>query len=188
MNTQHYRIIFNKARGMLMAVAETVCSAGKGAGTTRRSGVVTPLYLAALGPLNWSLLVAFGLAVLSTPVVQAQIVADPNVSKTLQATVLQAVSYTHLDVYKRQCTTFAASENPRARAIKPARHLNGYFIIKLLLIKRSKIKTQVYDANSSHTFKQRIDETPQRPDLPRRRETSGREWCRTCLLYTSRCV
>ena len=51
MNKKNFRVIFNKNRGMLMAVAENVSSQGKGAGAGSESGAThSPLMrLAHLG-------------------------------------------------------------------------------------------------------------------------------------------
>jgi filamentous hemagglutinin len=53
MNKHIYRIIFNKKRGQLMAVAETATGDGKAAGGTRRAGGVAAPYLAAMRPLHF---------------------------------------------------------------------------------------------------------------------------------------
>ncbi|HJV72807.1 MAG TPA: filamentous hemagglutinin N-terminal domain-containing protein, partial [Noviherbaspirillum sp.] len=73
MNKNIYRIIFNKKRGMMMAVAETANSRGKDCG----GGGSTVLSIWALMRLNRlaiSIAALFG----SVAIVHAQIVADPN--------------------------------------------------------------------------------------------------------------
>jgi filamentous hemagglutinin len=74
MNKQLYRIVFNKARGLLMVVAENVKSASKAPGTTgsvgRAGGAV-----ATLTPLRFALMVGMGWVALVMPA-QAQVVAD----------------------------------------------------------------------------------------------------------------
>ncbi|WP_211451092.1 hemagglutinin repeat-containing protein [Collimonas antrihumi] len=73
MNKQAYRVIFNKNRGMLMAVAENVSSQGKGTGANGESGV-TSSPLMRLVHLGVAIAALFG----AVTVVNAQIVADPN--------------------------------------------------------------------------------------------------------------
>ncbi|WP_412770459.1 hemagglutinin repeat-containing protein [Ralstonia solanacearum] len=87
MNKHLYRIVFNKTRGLLMAVAENVASDGKQAGTSdapRAGGV-----LATVRPLCFSILLAFGLV---GSLAQAQIVADPGAPRGQQPTVLNAAN------------------------------------------------------------------------------------------------
>ncbi|MEX3956601.1 hemagglutinin repeat-containing protein [Trinickia sp. EG282A] len=90
MNKSLYRIVFNKVRGMLMAVAETAVTTGKAPGTSRVPGA-TPeaatTVVAAFRPLQYSILLALGLASLAT---RAQIVADPRAPGNQQPTVLNA--------------------------------------------------------------------------------------------------
>ncbi|AMO94017.1 hemagluttinin repeat family protein [Collimonas fungivorans] len=71
MNKQNFRVIFNKHRGMLMAVAENVASQGKGAGA---GSSATTLPLMRLVHLGVTIAALFG----NVTFVQAQIVADPN--------------------------------------------------------------------------------------------------------------
>jgi len=96
MNKLCYRIVFNKARGMCMAVQETARSQGKGAGQAGPAGTaaaggadgaVLRLRLLAL-----ALLGAFGGSVLLTGLAAAQIVADPTAGGRQQATVLNAAN------------------------------------------------------------------------------------------------
>ncbi|MFC3627492.1 hemagglutinin repeat-containing protein [Vogesella amnigena] len=90
MNKHLYRIVFNKARGLLMVVAENVASHGKAsAGTTAASGRSVPLCLA-LRPVCFSLLVASGL-VHAMPSA-TQVVADGNAPKTQQPTILNTAN------------------------------------------------------------------------------------------------
>ncbi|WP_231654761.1 hemagglutinin repeat-containing protein [Ralstonia solanacearum] len=87
MNKHLYRIVFNKTRGLLMAVAENVASDGKQAGTSdapRAGGV-----LATVRPLCFSILLALGLV---GSLAQAQIVADPGAPRGQQPTVLNAAN------------------------------------------------------------------------------------------------
>lgn len=94
MNKNCYRIIFNKARGILMAVAEIVVSRNSSAGTTRGVGALHACSRAIHVRLRcltfWSW-VALGL--LTWPVVgQTEIVADRNAPKNQQPTVLNAAN------------------------------------------------------------------------------------------------
>lgn len=78
MNKNCYRIIFNKARGMLMVVAETTAGRSKGSNATRgpRSSRATTAIWATLRPLMVCWLSALGLVWLSPA--HAQVVADPG--------------------------------------------------------------------------------------------------------------
>ena len=77
-NKHLYRIIFNKARGLLMVVAENVScgskSTGAGvAGTASGSGCVV-----SLTPLRFALMAGLGLITLGAVSAQAAVVADPG--------------------------------------------------------------------------------------------------------------
>ncbi|WPB59202.1 hemagglutinin repeat-containing protein [Xylophilus sp. GOD-11R] len=72
MNRQSHRLVFNRARGALMAVQESAAGSGKAASGDRRAGSVV-----------------IGL-VLCAAAVQAQIAADPTAPGTQRPTVLQA--------------------------------------------------------------------------------------------------
>ncbi|MBJ7313765.1 filamentous hemagglutinin N-terminal domain-containing protein, partial [Rugamonas sp. CCM 8940] len=91
MNKLRYRIIFNQARGMCMAVQENARSCGKGEGAA--SSGAAPAGLAG-GPatrrraMALALLGAFGLGGPAA----AQIVADPTAAGRLQATVLNTAN------------------------------------------------------------------------------------------------
>ncbi|TVT79918.1 filamentous hemagglutinin N-terminal domain-containing protein [Pseudomonas sp. H3(2019)] len=85
-NKHLYRIIFNKARGLLMVVAENVSSgsksaSGSAAGTTSGGCVVR------LTPLRFALMAALGLIMLDTSSAQAAVVADPGAPAAQQAGV-----------------------------------------------------------------------------------------------------
>ena len=94
MNKRCYRIIFNKARGILMAVAETTISQGKASGTT--SGNVSapdtrhnsPL-IATVRALTFAVWSMLGLVMWPVSS-QAQIVANPNAPGNQRATILSA--------------------------------------------------------------------------------------------------
>jgi filamentous hemagglutinin len=86
MNKFLYRIVFNKARGLLMVVAENVSAEGKQPGMRNAPGLRH--LIARLRPLCWSALVAFG--AVGVNAAQAQILADPQAPGTQRATVLSA--------------------------------------------------------------------------------------------------
>lgn len=95
MNKHCYRMVFNKARGILMAVAEIAVSQGKASGETSGKTVVP-------GSVRGSALRAFTFSVWATLAVnivglimwpamgQAQIVADPSAPANQRPTVLAA--------------------------------------------------------------------------------------------------
>ena len=82
MNKNLYRIVFNKTRGQLMAVAGTSRgpSAMQHGAQHTMAGVV-----AIVRPLQYSMLLALGLVSIAA---HAQIVADPHAPRTQQPTVL----------------------------------------------------------------------------------------------------
>lgn len=91
MNQQTYRIIFNKARGCLMAVAETATSQGKGASGERGTHAVryarpaVTRLLFGVGPLQlacWLCAGAMGWSLPLTHTAQAQTVATRIVADT----------------------------------------------------------------------------------------------------------
>src|SRR5687767_3097345 len=92
MNQRLYRIVFNKARGLLMVVAEIVRAHGKGdspasgVGATRQRGLC--IQLARLKLVSFATQVALGASLIVIPLAQAQIVADRSAPKTEQPTVL----------------------------------------------------------------------------------------------------
>ncbi|MBS1222269.1 MAG: cdiA2 2, partial [Proteobacteria bacterium] len=89
MNHRRYRLIFNKKRGQLMAVAESAASAGKTAGTTDgRSALPAALY-ASLRGVAFGVLLALGLAAV-IPSAQAQVVAYKAAPASQQPTLLSA--------------------------------------------------------------------------------------------------
>ncbi len=89
MNQHRYRLIFNKTRGLLMAVAETAASQGKASGETRGAaaggGVSLIATVKPLAFVFWSLLGLVSLA-------QAQIVADPTAPGKQRPTILNAAN------------------------------------------------------------------------------------------------
>ncbi len=93
MNKNLFRIIFNKRRGQLMAVAETSNSQGKAA-----SGEATHLgcavHTAALATLSFAVLCALGAVLWALPVPQAhaQVVAYRQAPGNQQPTILQTAN------------------------------------------------------------------------------------------------
>uniref|UniRef100_UPI001B8B3245 two-partner secretion domain-containing protein n=1 Tax=Collimonas humicola TaxID=2825886 RepID=UPI001B8B3245 len=85
MNKQAYRVIFNKNRGMLMAVAENVSVQGKCTGAGSESGS-TSSPLLRFAHLAVAVSALFG----SVTLVSAQIVADPNAASNRKPTVTSA--------------------------------------------------------------------------------------------------
>jgi filamentous hemagglutinin len=94
MNKHCYRIVFNKARGLLMAVAETVNNQGKTPGTGSGGTASTAWSKANFGAVRllsiavWS---ALGL-VTWIDTAYAQIVVDPNAPGNQRPTVLQSAN------------------------------------------------------------------------------------------------
>lgn len=93
MNKLRYRIVFNKTRGMLMAVQETARSQGKGAGQSGALATSAPAAMAlpALRRIVMMLGAPFG-GLLVAGAALAQIVADPNAPGAQRATVLEAAN------------------------------------------------------------------------------------------------
>ncbi|ROM86006.1 adhesin [Pseudomonas brassicacearum] len=95
MNKHLYRIVFNKARGLLMVVAENVTSQVKAPGT--RSGPTPgPVACAAtLGPLRFAVMAAIGLVSLNVaPAWAATIVADPGAPAGQRPGVIESANGT----------------------------------------------------------------------------------------------
>lgn len=94
MNKHLYRIIFNKARGLLMVVAENATRDGKAPGTTvgqAKSGGADRC-VATLLSLRLSLMTALGLVALAAPNAWAGIVADERAPANQRPTVLNAAN------------------------------------------------------------------------------------------------
>jgi len=88
MNKNLYRIVFNKRRGQLMAVAETAGAQGKSAsGETGRDGSAQSLAFV-LRPLGFCISAALSMVLLMQPVARAQVVADPSASGSQRPTIL----------------------------------------------------------------------------------------------------
>ena len=90
MNKRCYRVIFNKARGLLITVAEIVPSHGKSGCKPSRTRVAAVSQQGnALVALSFGVWAVLGMVVLPVTV-QAQIVADPNAPANQRPTVLAA--------------------------------------------------------------------------------------------------
>ncbi|QRX80833.1 hemagglutinin repeat-containing protein [Glaciimonas sp. PAMC28666] len=89
MNTQAYRVIFNRHRGIQMAVAENVSGQGKGGSAGSRARSISSPAAGVLRMVTLGVVIAalFG----SVTVVHAQIVADPNAAAR-RPTVTQTAS------------------------------------------------------------------------------------------------
>ncbi|KAF1006797.1 MAG: tRNA nuclease CdiA-2 [Pseudomonas fluorescens] len=74
MNKHLYRIVFNKARGLLMVVAENVTGTGKAPGTTRAASK-NGHCVALIRPLRFALMISMGWVTLALPA-HAQVIAD----------------------------------------------------------------------------------------------------------------
>ena len=93
MNKHLYRIVFNKARGQLMVVAENVASNGKAPGTTEGPrGAVGSALLVSLRPLRFALMATLGLISLAVPLAQADIVADHGAPPGQQPGVINSAN------------------------------------------------------------------------------------------------
>ncbi|MCG1054766.1 hemagglutinin repeat-containing protein [Mycetohabitans sp. B5] len=87
MNSHLYRVIFNRARGLQMAVAEHVASQSKQRGVRAARSVCS--LLATMRALDFSILVSLGMVV---DLAQAQIVADPGAPRDQQPTMLNVAN------------------------------------------------------------------------------------------------
>lgn len=97
MNTNAYRLIFNRARGMLMAVAETAATHARAPGGTAATGHPPALgcadftrALAKLRPTAFAALIACGAQLALAPLATAQIVAYKAAPASQRPTVLNA--------------------------------------------------------------------------------------------------
>ncbi|PYX84795.1 MAG: hypothetical protein DMG70_05540, partial [Acidobacteria bacterium] len=96
MNKRLYRIVFNEARGQLMAVAEIVGAQGKGhspasgAGAARLRGM--RVHLAKLRALSFATQLALGATMLEMPLAHAQIIANPSAPGRQRPTVMNTAN------------------------------------------------------------------------------------------------
>lgn len=94
MNKHLHRVIFNKARGLLMVVAENVNSQGKAPGTREAAGT-SGSCVATLAPLRFALMGALGLVSLAAmPAWANGIVADPNAPGSQRPNVMESANGT----------------------------------------------------------------------------------------------
>ncbi|WP_392432438.1 hemagglutinin repeat-containing protein [Yersinia sp. HM-2024] len=91
MNKNLYRIVFNKARGMLMVVADIAASGQAASSASSGVGHTQSRRISALSPLSFSLLLAFGCVSLSA---QANIVADGSAPTNQQPTIINSANGT----------------------------------------------------------------------------------------------
>lgn len=97
MNKHLYRIVFNKARGLLMVVAENVSAQGKAPGNTQAPGHGAGQCIATLGRLRFAVMGALGLVSLSAaPAWAAGIVADPSAPGGQRPMVMESANGTPL--------------------------------------------------------------------------------------------
>lgn len=93
MNKNLYRVVFNKARGLLMVVAENVSSQGKSPGAS--DGPVGTRCVAVIGGVRFAIMAALGLvAVISTPSWASGVVADSTAPSNQQPGVINSANGT----------------------------------------------------------------------------------------------
>lgn len=91
MNKNLYRIVFNKARGLLMVVADIAASGRAASSPSSGVGHTQRRRLSTLSPLSFSLLLALGCVSLSA---QATIVADASAPGNQQPTIINSANGT----------------------------------------------------------------------------------------------
>ncbi|CNL40251.1 hemagglutinin repeat-containing protein [Yersinia proxima] len=91
MNNNLYRIVFNKARGMLMVVADIAASGRAASSPSSGVGHTQSRRISALSSLSFSLLLALGCVSLSA---QANIVADASAPGNQQPTIISSANGT----------------------------------------------------------------------------------------------
>jgi len=95
MNKHLYRIIFNKARGIMMAVAEYVSAQAKGDATSSASGATKPLIeqiCVQLKSISFAAKLTAGVMTVIMPIAHAQIVADPTAPNNQRPTIVQTAN------------------------------------------------------------------------------------------------
>ena len=92
MNVNRYRIVFNRARGLLMAVAEIACARGKSPANSNGPAAVAPpgFSLARLRPAAFAALLACGAQLALMHTASAQVVAYKAAPASQRPTILQA--------------------------------------------------------------------------------------------------
>ncbi|MGP2518261.1 two-partner secretion domain-containing protein, partial [Yersinia sp. 2545 StPb PI] len=91
MNKNLYRIVFNKARGLLMVVADIAASGRAASSPSSGLGHTQRRRISALSSLSFSLLLALGCVSLSA---QATIVADASAPGNQQPTIISSANGT----------------------------------------------------------------------------------------------
>ncbi|WP_261371693.1 hemagglutinin repeat-containing protein [Yersinia aleksiciae] len=91
MNKNLYRIVFNKARGLLMVVADIAASGRAASSPSSGVGHTQSRRISSLSPLSFSLLLALGCVSLSP---QAAIVADGSAPNNQQPTIINSANGT----------------------------------------------------------------------------------------------
>lgn len=95
MNKHLYRIVFNKARGIMMAVAENVSAQGRGDAASSMPGVIKPTIeriLLQLKSIAFAAKLTAGVMTFIMPVSYAQIVADQNAPSNQRPTIVQTAN------------------------------------------------------------------------------------------------
>ncbi|MFC7287069.1 hemagglutinin repeat-containing protein [Herminiimonas glaciei] len=95
MNKHLYRIVFNKARGIMMAVAENVSAQGKGDTASSMHGVIKPVIeqiCLQLKSISFAAKLVAGVMTFIMPVSYAQIVADQNAPSNQRPTIVQTAN------------------------------------------------------------------------------------------------
>ncbi|MBF8176528.1 hemagglutinin repeat-containing protein [Herminiimonas contaminans] len=93
MNKHLYRIVFNKARGIMMAVAENVSAYGKGDAAS--SAVIRPMVEQIdlrLKSISFAAKLTTGVMTVIMPFAHAQIVADPTAPNNQRPTIVQTAN------------------------------------------------------------------------------------------------
>ncbi|MDZ5604334.1 hemagglutinin repeat-containing protein [Pseudomonas sp. RP23018S] len=92
MNKHLYRIVFNKARGLLMVVAENVRGCTKASGSGRGASPAVASTVVTLRPLRFALMSALGLISVVSPLAWADIVADHGAPPGQQPVIINAAN------------------------------------------------------------------------------------------------
>ncbi|RQO36238.1 hypothetical protein DBR37_07905 [Herminiimonas sp. KBW02] len=95
MNKHLYRIVFNKTRGIMMAVAENVSAQGKGDAASSSSGVFKPTMeqiCLQLKSISFAAKLTAGVMTVIMPFAHAQIVADPTAPNNQRPTIVQTAN------------------------------------------------------------------------------------------------
>ncbi|WP_432239980.1 hemagglutinin repeat-containing protein [Herbaspirillum robiniae] len=92
MNKKLHRVIFNKTRGLLMAVSEIGRSHGAGNSVQMGQGTAPPLAMARMSPIAFAVLALTGAQMFCMNAARAQIVADPSAPKTQQPVIVNTAN------------------------------------------------------------------------------------------------